>query len=108
MSVVLGSFDEIAIDEGGSRADERDHMRGVDHAPAALGGLDELERHRPREQLGQAVKSAYVKCRAPVLVMTRSISCAPQVPAKATTEVAEPDAAVGVHGLNPSLQPVLG
>ena len=43
---VLGSFDELAIDEGRSGADERDQVGGVDHAPAALRGLDQLEGHR--------------------------------------------------------------
>ena len=41
-----GSFDEFAVGEGGAGADERDQVRGVDRAPAGLGGLDELERHR--------------------------------------------------------------
>ena len=44
--VVVGSFYELAVDEPGSGPDEGDQVRGVDHAPAALRGLDELERHR--------------------------------------------------------------
>jgi len=44
--VVVGSFDEFAVDEGGAGADERDEVWSVDRAPAVLGGLDELERHR--------------------------------------------------------------
>ena len=39
--LVLGSFDELAVDEGRSGADERDQVGGVDHAPAALSGLDQ-------------------------------------------------------------------
>ena len=30
--LVLGSFDELAVDEGRPGADERDQVRGVDHA----------------------------------------------------------------------------
>jgi hypothetical protein len=41
--LVLGSFGELAVDEGRSGADERDQVGGVDHAPAALRGLDQLE-----------------------------------------------------------------
>jgi hypothetical protein len=33
--LVLGSFDELAVDEGRPGADERDQVRCVDHAPAA-------------------------------------------------------------------------
>ena len=44
--VVVGSFYELAVDEPGSGADEGDQVRAVDRAPAVLGGLDELERHR--------------------------------------------------------------
>jgi hypothetical protein len=67
----------------------------------------------PSEQLGHAVKSGYVKWPAPVLVITRIISCARQVAAKAATEVAAPavvDVLAGgaldvdaddVHGLSP-------
>ncbi|MDP9845036.1 hypothetical protein J2853_004247 [Streptosporangium lutulentum] len=43
--VVVGSFDELAAGEGRPGADQRDQMRGVDRAPAGLGGLDQLERH---------------------------------------------------------------
>ena len=43
-----GSFDELAVDEGGAGADEGDQW-AVDRAPAVLGGLDQLERHgQPR------------------------------------------------------------
>jgi hypothetical protein len=42
----VGSFDELARLERGAGPDERDEVRGVDRAPAVLGGLDELERHR--------------------------------------------------------------
>ena len=41
----VGSFDELAVDEGGAGADERDQVWPVDRAPAVLGGLDQLERH---------------------------------------------------------------
>ena len=34
------------VDEHGTGADEGDQVWGVDGAPAVLGGLDELERHR--------------------------------------------------------------
>ena len=44
--LVLGSFDELAVGEGRPGADERDQVGCVDHAPAALGGLDQLEGHR--------------------------------------------------------------
>ena len=44
--VVVGSFDELAVDERGAGADERDQVGRVDRAPAVLRGLDELERHR--------------------------------------------------------------
>ena len=42
----VGSFDELAVDEHRAGADERDQVWGVDRAPAVLGGLDQLERHR--------------------------------------------------------------
>src|SRR5215469_18547897 len=41
----LLALDELAAFEPGAGADERDQVRGVDHPPPALGGLDELERH---------------------------------------------------------------
>ena len=44
--VLAGSFDESAVDEGRAGADQGDEVGGVDGAPAVLGGLDELERHR--------------------------------------------------------------
>ncbi len=50
--LVLGSFDELAVDECRVGADERDQVGGVDHAPAALGGLDQLEGHREGSGLG--------------------------------------------------------
>src|SRR5215467_4114886 len=46
MDGVRGSFDELAVFEGGTVADERDEVGCVDRAPAGLGCLDELERHR--------------------------------------------------------------
>ena len=48
----VGSFDELAVDEQGARADERDQMGGVDRAPPVLGGLDQLERHRQPGRTG--------------------------------------------------------
>ena len=45
LGVVVGSFDELAGLECGAGTDERDQVRGVDRAPAVLGGFDELERH---------------------------------------------------------------
>jgi hypothetical protein len=45
-SWVAGPLDELAVDERCACADERDQVRGIDHAPPALGGLDQLERHR--------------------------------------------------------------
>src|SRR6266699_4159248 len=39
---IVRAFGELAVDEGRSGPDERDQVRGVDHAPAALGGLDQL------------------------------------------------------------------
>ena len=45
LGVVVGSFDELAGLEAGAGPDERDEVRGVDRAPAVLGGLDELECH---------------------------------------------------------------
>jgi len=44
--VVVRSFDECAVLEAGAGSDEGDQVRGVDRAPAGLGGLDEFERHR--------------------------------------------------------------
>jgi len=35
--VLAGSFDEFAVDEGGSGTDQGDEMRRVDRAPAVLG-----------------------------------------------------------------------
>ena len=35
--VLAGSFDEFAVDEGGSGADQGDEVRRVDRAPAVLG-----------------------------------------------------------------------
>jgi hypothetical protein len=46
LGFLAGSFDELAVDESRSGADQGDQMRCVDHPPAVLGGLDELERHR--------------------------------------------------------------
>ena len=46
------SLGELAAGEGCSGPDERDQVRGVHHAPAALGGLDQLERHGQRGGLG--------------------------------------------------------
>src|ERR671933_3066261 len=40
-----GSFDQLAVDEGGAGADQGDQVGCVDRAPAVLGGLDEFERH---------------------------------------------------------------
>ena len=40
------SFDELALEERGAGADERDEVWCVDRAPALLCGLDQLERHR--------------------------------------------------------------
>jgi hypothetical protein len=44
LRVLVGSFDELAVDERGAGADERDEVWGVDRAPAVLGSLDELPR----------------------------------------------------------------
>ena len=46
LRLFFGPIDELAALERGAGPDERDQVRGVDHAPAGLGGLDELERHR--------------------------------------------------------------
>lgn len=35
-SGLVGSFDELAVDEGGAGADERDEVRCVDRTPAGL------------------------------------------------------------------------
>ena len=40
------------------------------------------------EQLGHFVRSAYVRWPAPVLVITRTVACAPHVPARADIVVA--------------------
>jgi len=45
LGVVAGSFDEFAVGEGSSGADEGDEVGRVDGAPAVLRRLDELERH---------------------------------------------------------------
>jgi hypothetical protein len=52
----VGSFEELAGGEGGAGADEGDEVRGVDGAPADLGGFDELERHS--QPVGLAAGSA--------------------------------------------------
>jgi hypothetical protein len=52
LRVLVGSFDELTVDEHGPGADERDEVWGVDRAPAVLGGLDELERHRRTGRAG--------------------------------------------------------
>src|SRR3954468_19478172 len=36
VSCLVGSFDELAVDEGGAGADEGDQVRAVDRAPAVL------------------------------------------------------------------------
>jgi hypothetical protein len=41
---LVGSFDELSVDEGRAGADEGDEVGAVDRAPAVLGGLDQLER----------------------------------------------------------------
>ena len=50
--MIIGSFDEFSGFEDGAGADERDEVWCVDGAPAGLGGLDELERHRQPGCLG--------------------------------------------------------
>lgn len=40
--VVVGSFEEFAVDEHSAGSDERDEVRGVHCPPAILGGLDEF------------------------------------------------------------------
>jgi len=45
-SCFVGSFDEFAVDEGRASTDESDQVGCVHRAPAGLGGLHELERHR--------------------------------------------------------------
>ena len=52
LAVFGGSFDELAGLEASAGPDERDEVRGVDRAPAVLGGLDELERHRQPRRAG--------------------------------------------------------
>jgi hypothetical protein len=37
---VVGSFDELAVDECGAGTDECDQVRAVDRAPTVLGGLE--------------------------------------------------------------------
>jgi hypothetical protein len=37
--VVVGSFDELSVGEGGAVADEGDQVGCVDRAPAVLGGF---------------------------------------------------------------------
>src|SRR3954470_10084283 len=49
---VVVAFDEDAAFEAGSGADEGDQVGCVDGAPAGLGGLDQLERHRDPGGLG--------------------------------------------------------
>ncbi len=44
--VVVGSFDEFAVDELRAGADEGDEAGCVDGSPAVLGGFDEFECHR--------------------------------------------------------------
>ena len=44
--LVVGAFDELAVDEGGTGTDERDEVGRVHHPPPLLGRLDQLERHR--------------------------------------------------------------
>ena len=41
-----GSLDQDALVEPGASTDQRDEVECVDGAPAAFGGLDDLERHR--------------------------------------------------------------
>jgi hypothetical protein len=65
--LVLGSFDELAVDEGRPGADERDQVGGVDHAPAALGGLD---------QLVKAIASAAALDPWPLVTFVRSLTVA--------------------------------
>ena len=43
--LTVGSFDQLAVDEEGTGADECDQVRRVDHPPPGLGCLDQLERH---------------------------------------------------------------
>ena len=46
LAVFVGWFDELAGLEASAGPDERNEVWTVDRAPAVLGGLDELERHR--------------------------------------------------------------
>jgi hypothetical protein len=50
---LVGSFDELAVGEGRSGSDEGDEMGRVDHAPAGLGGFDELERPGAKKALAE-------------------------------------------------------
>jgi hypothetical protein len=50
VGVLAWSFDEFAVDEGRSGADQGDEVGRVDGAPAVLRGLDQLDR---RGQLGR-------------------------------------------------------
>jgi hypothetical protein len=43
--LVVGAFDEFAVEEQGTGADQGDQVGCVDRAPAGLGGFDELEGH---------------------------------------------------------------
>src|SRR5699024_3801337 len=46
VGLIVGAFDEASFLEYRTGADEGDEVGCVDGAPAGLGGLDQLERHR--------------------------------------------------------------
>jgi hypothetical protein len=56
----LGAFDEVAVLEAGSGADQGNEVGRGDRAPAGLGGLGELEHHRA--------------CGAPIYVILDNLS----------------------------------
>src|SRR6266516_2176783 len=49
---LVGSFDQLAGLEAGAGSDQGDQVGAVDRAPAALGGLQQLEHHRQPGVLG--------------------------------------------------------
>ena len=70
MCVVVGSFDELAVDECGAGADERDQMRGVDprqRAWAASMSLNAIASPAAREP---GPRVTFVRCRTVAKVLS--------------------------------------
>jgi hypothetical protein len=72
-----GSLDQDALVEPGASTDQRDEVECVDGAPAAFGGLDDLERHRAAAApAGRVALSLVSGAGAPLKQTLLAVGCA--------------------------------